>query len=142
MFADAACGSPAFDAAFRKFVAELLPANPLVPIPRDDELYTAKIHYDLTDVQYSQAAGGGKAFPELEGVKVNGRWAVIYSKYDIGCALERNAGIDCKGYSYESAMRIAANIVIYSTSAVIGPDFGQIGGLPSWRRAAATSPGR
>jgi hypothetical protein len=27
LFADAACGSPAFDAAFRKFVAELLPGN-------------------------------------------------------------------------------------------------------------------
>ena len=40
LFADAACGSPAFDAAFRRFVAELLPNNPLVPIPRDDELYT------------------------------------------------------------------------------------------------------
>ena len=114
-FADAACGSPAFDIAFRKFVAELLPANPLVPIPRDDELYTAKIHYDLSEVQYSQAAGGGKALPELEGVKINGRWAVIYSKYDIGCALERNSGLDCKGYSYESAVRIAANIVIYAT---------------------------
>ena len=40
LFADAACGSPAFDAAFRRFVAELLPNNPLEPIPRDDELYT------------------------------------------------------------------------------------------------------
>ena len=114
-FADAACGSPAFDAAFRKFVGELLPGSPLVPIPRDDELYTAKIRYDLNDVQYTQAAGGGRNLPELEGVKVNGRWAVIYSKYDIGCALERNAGLDCKGYNYESAMRIAANIVIYAT---------------------------
>ena len=115
LFADAACGSPAFDAAFRKFVAELLPANPLVAIPRGDDIYTKKVHYDLADVQYSQAAGGGKALPELEGVKINGRWAVIYSKYDIGCSLERNQGIDCKGYAYESAMRIAANIVIYAT---------------------------
>ncbi len=115
LFADAACGSPAFDAAFRRFVAELLPGNPLVAIPRDDELYTAKVHFDLRDVQYGQAAGGGKDFPQLEGVKVNGRWAVIYSKYDIGCALERHQGLDCKGYTYESAIRIAANIVIYAT---------------------------
>ncbi len=55
LFADAACGSPAFDAAFRKFVAELLPGNPMIPIPRDDELYTAKIHFDLKDVQYTKA---------------------------------------------------------------------------------------
>ena len=115
LFADAACGSPSFDAAFRKFVAELLPGNPMIPIPRDDELYTQKIHFDLADVQYTKAAGGGKDLPQLEGVKVNGRWAVIYSKYDIGCALERHQGLDCKGYTYESAMRIAANIVVYST---------------------------
>jgi hypothetical protein len=115
LFADAACGSPAFDAAFRKFVAELMPKNPMVPIPRDDDIYTANTRFDLKDVQYSKAAGGGKDFPQLEGVKVNGRWAVIYSKYDIGCALERHQGLDCKGYTYESAMRIASNIVIYAT---------------------------
>jgi hypothetical protein len=115
IFADAACGSPAFDASFRKFVAELLPNNPLVPIPRDDELYTDKVGFSLADVQYTKAAGGGKGLPQLEGVKVDGHWAVIYSKYDIGCALERQQGLDCKGYAHESALRIAANIVIYAT---------------------------
>ncbi len=47
MFADAACGSTAFDLSFRRFVAELLPSNPLVQIPRDDELYTDKVGFDL-----------------------------------------------------------------------------------------------
>jgi hypothetical protein len=115
LFADAACGSPAFDAAFRRFVAELLPDNPLVPIPRDDEIYTDRIGYDLSRSQYSKAAGGGEGYPQLEGVKLNGHWAIIYSKYDIGCALERQQGLDCKGYDHASAMRIATNIVIYST---------------------------
>ena len=115
LFADAACGSPAFDTSFRKFVAELLPNNRLVPIPRDDELYTTKVGFDLSDSQYTKAAGGGKDFPQLEGVKINGHWAIIYSKNDIGCALERHTGIDCKGYTYESAIKIGGNIVIYST---------------------------
>jgi hypothetical protein len=115
LFADAACGSPAFDGAFRKFVADLFPNDPLVPIPRDDEIYSRKVYFDLSDCQYSKAAGGGKDFPQLEGVKIKGHWAIIYSKLDIGCALERHAGLDCKGYSYESAIRIASNIVIYAT---------------------------
>jgi hypothetical protein len=115
LFADAACGSPAFDDAFRKFVAEMLPDNPLVPIPRDEEIYTKKMGYDLSDVQYSKAAGGGRDLPQLEGVKINGHWAVIYSKYDVGCALERHLGLDCKGYLPESALRIASNVVIYAT---------------------------
>jgi hypothetical protein len=117
IFADAACGSPSFDASFRRFVKDLFPDNPLVPIPKDDELYTKKTGYDLSDVQYTKAAGGGRDFPLLEGVKINGHWAIIYSKYDLGCALERAQGqaLDCKGYTHESALRIAANIVIYAT---------------------------
>lgn len=116
LFADAACGSPSFDAAFRKFAAELLPNNPLVAIPPEDEIYNLKGGYDLTKCQYSKAAGGGVDRPQLEGVKLNGHWAVIYSKFDIGCSLEREQGVlDCKGYVHESAMRIAANIVIYAT---------------------------
>ena len=114
LFADAACGSAPFDVSFRKFAAELMPNNPLVPIPKDDPLFSTNTRYDLKDVQYSKAAGGGRDIPQLEGIKVDGRWAVIYSKYDIGCSLERNQGLDCKGYAYESAMRIATNIVIYA----------------------------
>ncbi len=114
IFADAACGSPSFDAAFRKFVASMLPDHPLQPIPRDDEIYTRKVGYDLSDVRYSKAAGDGQGLPELEGVKIDGHWAIIYSRYDIGCALERPQGLDCKGYTHESAVRIAANIVLYS----------------------------
>ncbi len=116
LFADAACGAPAFDASFRKFIAELLPDNPLVPIPPEDELYHMKTGYDLSKCRYSKAAGGGVGMPQLEGVKINGHWAVIYSKYDVGCSLERQQGmLDCKGYVHESAMMIAANIVIYAT---------------------------
>jgi len=114
LFADAACGSSAFDTSFRSFMATLFPESPLVPIPREDPLYSKQVGYDLSNVQYTQGAGGGRGYPELEGVKVEGHWAVIYSKYDIGCALERATGIGCKGYQHESALKIAINIVIYA----------------------------
>ncbi len=115
LFADAACGSPAFDAAFRRFVAELMPGTPLIPIPRQDDFFTRKVGYDLADARLTPAAGGKSDYPELEGVQVDGRWAIIYSKYDLGCALQRQAGIDCRGYTHESALRIATNIVLYAT---------------------------
>lgn len=115
IFADAACGSPAFDASFRRLVAELFPKNALEPIPPEDELLTGKVGYDLADIQYTKAAGGQKGKPQLEGVKIGGKWVVIYSKLDLGCALERQAGLECKGYTYESALRITSNIVLYAT---------------------------
>ena len=52
---------------------------------------------------------------ELEGVKVEGRWVVIYSKNDIGCILDNPAAPDGKGYDHESAVRIATNVVRYAT---------------------------
>ena len=115
LFADAACGSPAFDAAFRRFVAELMPDHPLVPIPRHDDFYARKSGYDLADARRTTAAGGKADYPDLEGVQIDGRWAVIYSKLDLGCALQKQAGIECKGYTHESALRIATNIVLYAT---------------------------
>jgi len=115
LFADAACGSPAFDAAFRRFVAGLMPKNPLVPIPRHDDFYTRKLGYDLSDARRTPAAGNKVDFPDLEGVQIDGRWAIIYSKLDLGCALQKQAGIECKGYTHESALRIATNIVLYAT---------------------------
>ena len=116
LFADAACGSAAFDAAFRRFAAELLPSQSPGPHSRaTTRSCRAKVGFDLKDVQYTDAAGGRRDFPQLEGIKLNDHWAVIYSKFDIGCALERHTGIDCKGYTHASAVKIAANIVIYST---------------------------
>ena len=50
----------------------------------------------------------------LEGIKQNSRWVVIYSKYDIGCALEKHASSDCKGYDHDSALKIGAAAVLYS----------------------------
>ncbi len=115
LLADAACGSPAFDAAFRRFVAELLPNQKLVPIHRDDEIFTRKVQWDLSKCQYTRAAGGCKDYPQLEGVNLNGRWAIIYSKYGIGCVLDRDHGEECKGYVSTDAVRIGGNILLYST---------------------------
>jgi hypothetical protein len=115
LFADAACGAEAFDTAFRALCKTLYPDHPLEPIPPDDRLLSDQSGFDLSQVTYTKAAGGATAPPQLEGIKLNNRWVVIYSKYDIGCSLERQTGIECKGYVHESALRIGANVVIYAT---------------------------
>jgi RNA polymerase sigma factor (sigma-70 family) len=115
LFGDAYLGNTSFDTSFRRMAAELFPNNPLVPIPKDDDIYTVKVEEDLSNVQFTKAAGGGRGFPQLEGIKINGHWVVIYSKFDISRALEGVNDVNSKGYTPESARKIACNIVIYST---------------------------
>jgi hypothetical protein len=52
--------------------------------------------------------------PALEGLKSNGRWVVIYSRYDIGCALEKHQSTDCKGHDHASAVRLARAAILYA----------------------------
>ncbi|MEX2121892.1 MAG: DUF4159 domain-containing protein, partial [Pirellulales bacterium] len=52
--------------------------------------------------------------PELEGIKVGERYAVIFSRYDISCALEKHESIECPGYTREDAARLGLNVVLYS----------------------------
>ena len=47
-------------------------------------------------------------------LKHEGRWIVLYSKYDFGCALERNTSAYCIGYDNASALRIATAAVLYN----------------------------
>ena len=114
LFADACCGSERFDEAFRALIAEIFPEKKLQPIPLDHEMFTQEIHYNIQGVELSAALGGRKGPPVLEGIEIDGRYAVIYSKYDIGCALECQQSRDCRGYTHESALKIASNIVLYA----------------------------
>ena len=126
LFADACCGNKEFDASFRKFVDEIWPDGKdkpkLQPIPPDDELFSAELNGKRIDkVMCRRETADGKGVesefhsvaPALEGVKINGRWVVIYSRYDVGCALEKHTSSDCLGHDHQSALRLAAAAVLY-----------------------------
>ena len=51
---------------------------------------------------------------ELEGIKINERWVVVFSQYDVSCALERHESLECHGYVRKDAARIALNVLLYS----------------------------
>jgi hypothetical protein len=125
LLADACCGSPAFDAAFRKFMETLWTKDKLElePIPLTDDLYSAELNGQaIRTVRCRRPKGDGQGVdpeyrevaPALEGIKYNGRWVVIYSKYDLGCALERHKSSDCLGHDYDSAVRLGRAAVLYA----------------------------
>jgi hypothetical protein len=122
LFADACCGSKMFDESFRSTVRRLWPGRKLEPIPLTDDLYGKELNGTaITKVRCRREAGDGQpetSFremePFLEGIKMNGRWVVIYSKYDIGCALENHKASDCLGHDHESALRLGKAVVLYA----------------------------
>ena len=123
LFADACCSSVPFDKSFRELAAALYPDKPLTRIPLTHELYSTKIGHDLRSVRRrgaDQTAGRGviasaviTGEPILEGIEIDGRYVLIYSKYDISCALERQSAIACEGYVSEDATKLAVNIIQY-----------------------------
>jgi hypothetical protein len=124
ILADAICAAPSFAAAFRREIAEILPGRPLEKIPADDPIFTAADYggYDIREVTLREPAGGDgplairrvKSPPRLEGVRIKDRWAVIFSPYDISCALEKQNSMECAGYSRDDAEKIALNVLLYS----------------------------
>lgn len=126
LLADAACGKVAFDKSFRIFVKDLFPGKELERVPPDDPLFGARLNGGAALTERTirlRARPGGTmqaAVPFLEGVRVNGRWALLYSKYDLGCALERGQSSDCMGYDPDSALRIASAAVLYQLTPNLG----------------------
>jgi len=124
LFADACCGSPQFDQSFRAMVQQLYPNQKLERIPITHELFSQGIGFDIRKVKRRIPESGNltdpldptlrEGEPYLEGIEVKGRYCVIYSKYDISCALERQASVACAGYDHHDAVRIAVNIVRYA----------------------------
>jgi hypothetical protein len=125
VLADAICASQAFTTAFRRELAAALPEHALQRIPASDPLFSTENggfdirQVSLRDPQAANDTGPVAARirqvePQLEGIQINGRWAVIFSPFDISCALESHEAIGCRGYTQEDAARIGLNVLLYS----------------------------
>jgi hypothetical protein len=117
LFADACCGKRPFDTAFRDLVGRLFPDKKLEPIPLTDDLYSKDLNGTaITTVRCRTSVPGEfrEVAPHLEGIKLGNRWVIIYSKYDIGCALEKHQSTDCLGHDHESALKLGSAVVLYA----------------------------
>ncbi len=124
LLADSVCASPAFAGAFREEIAAILPEGRLEEIPPNDPIFTKGEYggYDIRTVTLREPAGGDgpltsrkrEIAPKLEGVQIGDRWAVIFSPYDLSCALEKQNSLECTGYGRDDAEKIALNILLYS----------------------------
>lgn len=123
IFADAICGAREFADAFRNEFKTILPEYPLEPIPADHSLWNdEKFGYDLSRTKVTlhtpdRNAPGGftsqEVVPQLEGITIDGRLAVVFSPNDLSCALENASATQCRGYSRDSAIKIGTNVILY-----------------------------
>jgi hypothetical protein len=124
LFKDACCGSPLFDQSVRNLVRELFPKQNLERIPITHELFSQGIGFDIRKVKERFPESGKltdsldlefrDGEPFLEGIQIKGRYCVIYSKYDLSCAIERQGSVGCAGYDYHDAVRIFVNVIRYA----------------------------
>lgn len=124
LLADSCCGSSQFDRGFRDLVKQLYPDKELTQIPADHELFTEANGHEIKEVRRRRLVPSAKNAtleikeevgpPFLEGLEIDGRFAIIYSRYDISCALEHQATLSCDGYVEADAAKLAINAVLYA----------------------------
>jgi len=125
LFGDAICASEPFAASFRREMEAIFPQHSLEPIPPDDAIFTrAYGGFDLKTVRRRdpQAGGAGRRLedvvrrvpPDLEGIRLGDRWGVVFSRFDLSCALEKQNSLECRGYVRQDAARIGLNVLLYS----------------------------
>jgi len=124
LMADSICASSGFTESFRREMAAVFAQRKLEPIPTDDTLLSSAYGgFDLKSVERRDPRPRGdgplqptirRVAPELEGIRFGDRWGVIFSRYDISCALEKHDSLECRGYTRQDAARIALNVVLYS----------------------------
>ena len=125
LLANSICGSQPFSESFQREMEAVFPEKRLQRISADDPLLsTAYGGFNLSTVTRrdpQSATGDGplkaslrKVPPTLEGIKFGDRWGVIFSPYDISCALEKHNSLECHGYIREDAARIGLNVLLYS----------------------------
>lgn len=129
LMVDALSSSPEFGKAFRIEMSKIFPAKPLEPIEATHPMIkpdaTNRFEaFDVAEVTFREpvapAAGEQRTVktsripPRLEGIKFDDRYGVVFSPYDLSCALESFESLQFPGYAREDAAKIALNILLYS----------------------------
>ncbi len=120
LFADACCGRSAFDKAFRRELAKILPDHPLRPLAPDHQLFrmvadTSRVAPTAALAAKRKGAGAPPlAQPAFEGVHLGSGLAVVYSSLGIGCGWEDEACPYCLGYAPASARDLGMNVLAFA----------------------------
>lgn len=124
LIADACCGSKQFDTSFRDLMQLMYPEHRLKPIPDHHLMFTEATGFDVRKVSRRRLETRSATVsiqskvligpPRFEGIQINGQYVVIYSPYDLSCALDNQTSLACNGYLKEDAMKLAINMLLFA----------------------------
>lgn len=121
LFADSICSSKSFTDSFRREIKAILPDHPLEPIPPthplwNDERFGGQVKEVTLRVPDKNSVGGfreNRTPPLCEGIEIEGKLAVVFSPYDLSCALENASVSQCEGYTHADALVMARQVLLY-----------------------------
>jgi hypothetical protein len=120
---DAICGSQEFTESVHQELTTILRDASWVKVPSNHPLLTNEFQgYDIRRVSILNPGvqvGNAVQMQRYEGTPVlellmwNDRPVVVFSPYDLSCALESRQSSQCRGYPRADAARIAINMMLY-----------------------------
>ncbi|MBN2452542.1 MAG: DUF4159 domain-containing protein, partial [Lentisphaeria bacterium] len=117
LFAEAACGRPSFDEAFRQEMTRVLPGTEFEPLPADHVLfrYPHRLEKVTPRLALARRLGStGPIAPRLYGAVLGARLAVVYSPYDLSGGWALAQGPYDEGLEHEDALALGVNILAYA----------------------------
>ncbi|MDR0870102.1 MAG: DUF4159 domain-containing protein [Planctomycetaceae bacterium] len=126
LFVNSICSSKMFSDSFTKELQKMFPDGTLEVIPPEDPLFSDEyggFNIQTLEMRTPESAPGRKTAsvkrqvaPQLYGLKLadTERWTVVFSPNDISCALENAGSMECRGYTTDSAMKLAVNVYLYA----------------------------
>ncbi|GAB6166341.1 hypothetical protein JCM19992_23410 [Thermostilla marina] len=115
LFADACCGRLTFDLAFRRELSKVFPNQRLERLALDHPLFHC--HYDIDTVAYTPRVRedfGDLDAPEIEAISIDGKLAVVYSRFDLGNGWEQFPHAYSYGLKEEDALKLGTNMLVYA----------------------------
>ena len=117
LLAEGCCGRQAFDVAFRREIARVLPNHELRFLP--DRHAAFSLCYPVAAIGESGRLNQilpKSAPPQLEGIDVDGSTVVVHSMYALGCGWAEESCPYCLGYNPGTAVKLGVNIIAYALS--------------------------
>jgi len=124
VFGDSICASDEFATAFKREMSEIFPDNELTRMPISHPIFSDEFGgFTIRQVTLREPAERenneparsteSRVVPNLEAITIGGRTAVVFSPFDLSCALENQVSLECKGYITRDAGRLGVNIVLF-----------------------------